>query len=77
MKQFEKRRVKEDIQLDRKYDDAKEEFIVAIYFHKQLLSTRCWRTKEVANEVYLGMRSKAARLAAVKEQILIRYLGLG
>ena len=74
-KQFEQRRVKGEIKLDKAYDDAKGEFIFAIYFHKQFLLPWCWRSKEIANEVYLGLRSKTARLAAAKEQILMRTWG--
>ena len=76
-KQFEKRRRKEEIALDKKYKDATEEYIVALYFFEQYHSPRCWTCVDTARIFYLKLKSETARLAAVKEQILIRYLGLG
>ena len=78
-KQLEKRRRKEEIALEKQYEDATEDYIVAIYFFEQYHSPRCWLTANVANEVYLELKikSETARLGAVKEQILIRNLGLG
>ena len=75
--QFKKRRRKEQILLDKKYASAKEEHIVALYFHEQYHSPRCWKTVREAKQIYNILKSESARLAAVKEQILIRYLGLG
>ena len=57
--------------------DVREEYIVAIYFLEQMNSPRCWRTIEQANYFYNESKSETARLRAVKEQILIRYLGCG
>ena len=54
-----------------------EEFIVAIYFLEQMNSPRCWRTVEQANYFHKELKSKTARLRAVKEQLLVRYLGCG
>ena len=75
--QFVKRRRKEEIALENKYEDATEDYIVAIYFHEKYQSPRCWIKLEVAAEFYSALGSETARLAAVKEQIIIRYLGLG
>ena len=75
--QFEKRRRKEEIALEKKYENASEDYIVAIYLFEQYDSPRCWLTAEVSERVYSDLNSETRRLAAVKEQILIRYLGLG
>ena len=75
--QFVKRRRKEEISLEKKYEDATEDYIVAIYFHDQYHSPRCWLTLEMEAELYSALGSDTARLAAVKEQIIIRYVGLG
>ena len=53
--------------LENKYEDATVDYIVAIYFHEQYHSS----------EFNSDLGSETARLAAVKEQIRIRYLGLG
>lgn len=76
-KQFEKRRMKEEIALQEKYKGASNDYIVAIYFFEQFHSPRCWNTVEEAEEFYSELKSESKRLEAVKEQILIRYLGLG
>ena len=56
--------------MEKKLDEAQEDFIVALYFHEQYNSHRCWRTVEVAQQEYSGIGSQAAKLRAVKEQIL-------
>lgn len=58
-------------------DLTHEEYIVALELWEQYHSPRCWKTKEAAVEVYNKLKSKSARLSAVKEQVLIRYLGIG
>ena len=70
-------RRKEEIALEKRYEDAPEDYIVEIYSHEKYHSPRCWLTLEVAAELYSDLGSKTARLAAVKEQILIRYLVMG
>ena len=63
--------------MERKLGKAQEELIVIIYFYEQYHSPRCWVTKEKAMQEYGKIKSDAQKLKAVKEQILIRYLGLG
>ena len=72
-----KRRRKEEIGFEKKYEDAIDDYIVAIYSDDKYHSPRCWLTLEVEAEFYSALGSETARLAAVKEQITIRYLGLG
>ena len=75
--QFMKRRRKEEISPEKRYKDAIQDYILAIYFHEQYHPPRCWLTLEVAGEFYSFRGSETERLAAVKEQILIRYIILG
>ena len=74
---FLKSRRKEEIALEKKYEDATEYYSVAIYFHEKYHSPHCWLTLEVAAEFYLDLVSDTVRLAVVKEEIIIRCLGLG
>ena len=72
-----KLRSKEEIALENNYEDATDYYIVEIYFHEQYHSPRCCITLEVAAEFYSDLGIKTVRLVALKEQILIWYLGLG
>ena len=54
-----------------------ENFVVAIYFWEQYVSPRCRKTVDKATSIYKKLKTPTAKLRAVKEQILIRYLGLG
>ena len=63
--------------LRKKYANATEEYVVAIYFYEQYHSPRCWKSVEEARSTYARLASETGRLAVVKEQILIRYLALG
>ena len=75
--QFVKRRRKKVIALEKKYEDATEDYIDAIHFHEQYQSHRGFITLEVAVQLYSSLGSETARLLVVKYQILIRYVGLG
>ena len=75
--QAEASRRKEEIALERQLEGARDEYIVAIYLLEQFNSPRCWRTIKRAEYYYKRLKSETARLRAVKEQILIRYLGCG
>ena len=46
-------------------------------FFEQYNSPRCWITVDMAEEEHYRLPNESRRLEAVKEQILIRYLGLG
>jgi len=61
----------------KKLEAAQEEFIIAIYFYERHNSPPCWNSIEKANLEYQQIKSNSEKLRAVKEQILIRYLGLG
>ena len=66
VEQFDIKRRKEEIILDKKLENALEDYINALYLFYQYKSKLCWRTKVIALENYLGLKSKSARLAAVK-----------
>ena len=51
--------------------------LLQIYIHEKYHSPCCWITLEVAAEFYSDLGSETAIIAAVKDQIIIRYLGLG
>ena len=70
-------RRRREIIFEKKLEEAEDDYIVAIYFHEQYNSKRCWDNVEKAKDVYRRLKSESTILAAVKEQILIRYLGLG
>ena len=63
--------------LRKQYANITEEYVAAIYFYEQSHSPRCWKSMEEAKSTYARIASETARLAAVTEQTLIRYLGLG
>ena len=71
------RQRREEIKMRKKLDNAKEEFIVNIYLLEQFTSLRCWRTVEDAEAEFTRIPNKTQKLKAVKEQILIRFRGLG
>ena len=71
------RREKEELAMQKKIDASREEYIVGVYFYEIYHSDRCWKTKRGARAQFGVLSSEAARLGAVKEQHLIRTLGLG
>ena len=60
-----------------KIDASKEDYIVGVYFYEMYHSGRCWTTVRGARTQFAKLGSEAARLRAVKDQHLIRTLGLG
>ena len=76
-KQKESFQQKEEIAHRKKIARCREEYIVAIELWEQYHSPQCWKTVEYAQSVYGQLKSESARLNAVKEPILMCYLGLG
>jgi len=68
---------KAEIAMEKKLDETQKEYIDAIECYEQYHSPRCWMTVEDAKNIYNALGSESARLKAVQEQILIRFLGLG
>ena len=64
------KRRKEEIILEKKLENALEDYIDPFYLFDKYNSKRCWQTKVVALEK-LGLKSKSARL----EVVMVRFLG--
>ena len=73
--QFKARQEAEQMKLEKKMEGLLEENIVIVYLFEQFHSPRFWKTGAVARKKFKEMRGN--KLEAVKEQILIAYLGLG
>ena len=71
------RELKQNTLRDNKLKVAKKGLVDALYLHQQYDSPRCWRTKEQAYDAFEGLKFKKDCMRSIKEQILIRYLGLG
>ena len=63
--------------LENKMVNAQTTAIPTSYLHQQYTSPRCARTVQDALDAFEKLKTKKDRLSWVKEQILIRYLGLG
>ena len=61
----------------KKLTAAQDTLIDAMYLKQQYNSPCCWLAEKQAFEEFEKLRYKKDRMAAVKEQILMRYLGLG
>jgi hypothetical protein len=75
--QQEARHQKEEIALQKKLDQRQGDYTVAIYFYEQYHLSRCWLTIIKADENYKKLGSEGKQLKAIKEQLLMRSLGLG
>ena len=75
--QREASRQKEEIALQKKLGQTQGDYIVAIYFYEQYHSSWCWLTIIKADENYKKLGSERKQLKALKEQLLMRSLGLG
>ena len=58
-------------------DRASESYIDAIYYHEMFHFNACWKTSSMVDRELKKIRSKSAKLNALKENIRIRVLGLG
>jgi hypothetical protein len=56
---------------------TKKDLINISYLYQNYFSPRCWKTVRQALDEFEKLTSKKDKLECVKEQILIRYLGLG
>ena len=66
-----------ELLLAKKLEDKGSNFLENLYLWDQWHHKKCWHTKEEANAQFNTHTSKIAKLKAVKDQLLIRYLGLG
>ena len=76
-RQREVKRAKKQAAQERKMEVATKDFIAASYFWQQYHSPRCWTTAKEAMDNFEKLQTKKDKFKFVKEQILIRYLGLG
>ena len=68
---------KAKIAKDKKLKSSQRDLIEAMCLWEQYHSPACWNTAADAFRQYGKLTTKAGRLKKVKEQILMRYLGLG
>ncbi len=60
-----------------KLQSTEKDLINISYLHQKNLSLRCWKSVCQALDKFEKLTSKKEKIECVKEQILIRYLGLG
>jgi hypothetical protein len=75
--QEEKSEQKEKLAKEKKLAASKQDFLNASYLHQQYTSPRCSTTVAEAMREFDNLKTNAARYRYLKEQILIRYVGLG
>ena len=73
VEQLEMKRRKEEIIMENKLENALEDYINDLHLFKRYNYKRCWRTRVIAHEIYLGLKSESARLADVKVSFLGDY----
>ena len=62
---------------DKGFKHAKDEFVEALIYHRMWSSAACWKTICAVIEVPKKLKYKKDKLGALKDNIQIRYLGLG
>jgi hypothetical protein len=60
-----------------KLKSTERDLITMSFLHQQFFSSHCWKKVQQALDEFGNLTSKKDQLEYVKEQILIRYLGLG
>ena len=75
--QEEKSEQKEKLAKEKKLTASKQDFLNASYLHQQYTSPRCSTTVAESMREFDNLKTNAARYRYLKEQILIRYVGLG
>jgi hypothetical protein len=56
---------------------TERDFINISYLYQKYFSPQCWKTVKQALDEFKKLSSKKDNIDCMKEQILIRYLGLG
>jgi len=74
--QEEKSEQKEQLAKEKKLKASREDFMNASYFHQQYNSPHCSMTAPQAFWEFDKLPTNAAQYRYLKEQILIRYVGL-
>ena len=70
-------KMKDDLALKKKLDKEKTQYIQNLYLFEEYHKPRCWKDADTARREYNKLSSNAAKMKEVRNQILIRYLGLG
>ena len=76
-KQRDEKERKEEILKKQSLKNASEAYVDAIYYHEMFRSPACWRTSAAVDRELAKLKSKSAKLSALKENIRIRVIGLG
>lgn len=56
---------------------VQNEFFHVLTYIDMLHSPTCWQNKKAENKFFKKLTSRSSKLEAVKEQILIRFIGFG
>jgi hypothetical protein len=62
---------------EKRLKESMQDFINAIYLHQQYDSSHCSMTVMQAFREFDNLKMNAAQYKCMKEQILLRYVGLG
>ena len=73
VEQLEMKRRKEEIIMEKKLENALEDYIDDLYLFKKYKYKRCWWKKLIALENYLGLKSESARLEAMRVTFMADY----
>ena len=68
---------KEEAAKDKGNEDAEEEFIECMIYHRMWESEACWETVAEVTEGLRDIKTKGVKVAALKDNIRIRWKGLG
>ena len=71
VEQFEMKHRKEEIILDKKLENALEDYIDDFYLFEQYNSKRCWQKKVIPLETYFRLKSESVRL----EDLKVHFMG--
>ena len=69
--------MKDDLTQEKGFEPAKDEFIEALIYHRMWSSAACWKTIGAVIEGLKKLKYKKVKLGVLKDNIQIRYLGLG
>ena len=68
---------KDELLVEHGVNKASEDFIDALYYYEMYCSLACWKTVTMVDCKLRKLKSKTAKLNALKENIRMRVLGLG
>ena len=71
------RQMKAELARDKVFKHAGDEFIEAFVYHRMWSSAACWKTIGAVIEGLKKLQYKKDKLGVLKDNIKIRYLGLG